>query len=300
MLRVKEIEEFEFSKAKNGYNRDEVDELLDKIVEDYAQFDTLIKSYESRIEALNNKINETKTDADSINTVLISAQKLADSIVADAKAEAERVTSTANSEAEQIKIRTKKALEEIDAEITKQKLAAQAEVDEILAAAARKSEGMILAAKDSVAREQILFDSLKAEIADFKKVIKNAYKEHLESLSALPEEVPVNPENAAISIEEIINSEPKLERFVSMPEPVKEAEEEVVIEEETPIAVEEENEAPAEEAVVDVEEIKTELASGFVVNTIEFEEEDEEEDEDLDDYDDDKPSFSKGFFSKRK
>ncbi len=299
MLRVKEIEEFEFSKAKNGYNREEVDELLDRIVEDYAQFENLIKSFESRIEALNNKLNESKTDADSINTVLISAQKLADSIVADAKLEAEKVTTAANNEAEQIKVRTKKALEEIDAEITKQKLAAQTEVDEILEAAARKSEGMILAAKDSVAREQILFDSLKAEIADFKKVIKNAYKEHLESLSALPEEVPVNPENAAISIEEIINNEPKLEKFVSKPDTIK-VDTEDLAKEEIPAAIEVDIESSSvEEEVVDIEEIKTELASGFVVNTVEFEEDEEEMEEDYDD-EDEKPSFSKGFFSKRK
>ena len=296
MLRAREIEEFEFSKSKNGYDREEVDELLDKVVEDYTQFEALIKSFESKIESLNNKINESKTDANSINTVLISAQKLADSIVADAKAQAEEITTAANNEAEQIKVRTKKALEEIDAEITKQKLKAQAEVDEILEAAARKSEGMILAAKDSVAREQILFDSIKAEVANFKKTVKNAYKEHLESLSTLPEEVPVNPENAAIGIEEIVNSEPRLERFVAMPEPTVVVEEKIeepeeVIEE----TVEVDIQSSSVEEFNEVEEIKNEVASGFVVNSIEFAEEEEEMEEE-----DDTPSFSKGFFSKRK
>ena len=298
MLRARDIEEFEFSKSKNGYDREEVDELLDKVAEDYNQFETLIKSFESKIEALNNKINESKSDANSINTVLISAQKLADSIVADAKAQAEEITTAANNEAEQIKVRTKKALEEIDAEITKQKLKAQAEVDEILEAAARKSEGMILAAKDSVAREQILFDSIKAEVANFKKTVKAAYKEHLESLSTLPEEVPVNPENAAIGIEEIVNSEPRLERFVSLSEPVV-AEE--IIEEPEVIedTIEVDLQSSSVEAEVDpvVEEVKNEVASGFVVNSIEFA---EEEDEAAEDDEDDKPSFSKGFFSKRK
>ena len=296
MLRAREIEEFEFSKSKNGYDREEVDELLDRIVEDYTQFETLIKSFESKIESLNNKINESKTDANSINTVLISAQKLADSIVADAKAQAEEITTAANNEAEQIKVRTKKALEEIDAEITKQKLKAQAEVDEILEAAARKSEGMILAAKDSVAREQILFDSIKAEVANFKKTIKTAYKEHLESLSALPDEVPVNPENASITIEEIVNSEPRLERFVAMPEPAVVVEEKIeepeeVIEE----TVEVDIQSSSVEEFSEVEEIKNEVASGFVVNSIEFAEEEEEVEEE-----DDAPSFSTGFFSKRK
>ena len=291
MLRAKDIEEFEFSKAKGGYNREEVDELLDKVAQDYAEFETLIKTFESKIETLNNKISETKTDANSINTVLISAQKLADSIVADAKVQAEEITTAANNEAEQIKVRTKKALEEIDAEITKQKLKAQAEVDEILEAAARKSEGMILAAKDSVAREQLLFDNIKTEVANFKKTIKTAYKEHLESLSALPDEVPVNPENASITIEEIVNSEPRLERFVVMPEPVvvEETTEESAEEIEDTVEVELEESYEVEETAV--EEVKTQVATGFVVNSIEFAEEEEE---------DDSPSFSKGFFSKRK
>lgn len=298
MLRARDIEEFEFSKSKNGYDREEVDELLDKVVEDYNQFETLIKSFESKIEALNNKLNESKTDANSINTVLISAQKLADSIVADAKAQAEEITTAANNEAEQIKVRTKKALEEIDAEITKQKLKAQAEVDEILEAAARKSEGMILAAKDSVAREQILFDSIKAEVANFKKTVKAAYKEHLESLSTLPEEVPVNPENAAIGIEEIVNSEPRLERFVAMPESVQVVEEKVEEPEEVikeTIELDIQSSSVEEEVAAVVEEVKNEVASGFVVNSIEFAEEEEEQEEE-----DDTPSFSKGFFSKRK
>ena len=43
MLRAREIEEFEFSKSKNGYDREEVDELLDRIVEDWNVFYLSIK-----------------------------------------------------------------------------------------------------------------------------------------------------------------------------------------------------------------------------------------------------------------
>ena len=155
---------------------------------------------------------------------------------------------------------------------------------------------MILAAKDSVAREQILFDGIKAEVANFKKTIKTAYKEHLESLSTLPDEVPVNPENASISIEEIVNSEPRLERFVVMPEPAAVEESIPEPQEDIENTIEVEVEVPVvEQETSVVEEVKNEIASGFVVNAIEFaEEEDDTQDED------DTPSFSKGFFSKRK
>ena len=123
------------------------------------------KAQQQKIEALEAKLRDNETNADSINTVLITAQKLADSIVSEAKAKAEETVETANNDAENIKQRTKKALEEIDAVITAQKNEAAKEAEAMLKDAARKSEGMILAAKDSVAREQLLFDKLKGEVA---------------------------------------------------------------------------------------------------------------------------------------
>ena len=206
--------------------------------------------------------------------------------------------------------------------LTAQKNKAQAEVDEMLSDAARKSEGMILAAKDSVTREQLLFDKLKSEVAEFKQHIKESYKAHIESLSKLPDEVVLNPMLAASTVEEIINNEPDLLKFIEkstieeeveikVPEEA-EAPEEIVISEETPVV--EETSAPAAEAVAaklfetpeedigatrqfSLEELaKEELeipASGFVIKQL-------DEDEDEGNTPDEPPTFSKGFFAKRK
>lgn len=307
LLNAKSIKEAVFATSMSGYKKDEVDALLDKILSDYQQFEMAALAQQNKILELEKQISEQQVSMNSINTVLISAQKLADEIVSKAKLEATEIVDTANAESESIKLRTKKALEEIDMVLTEQKNNAQAQVDIMLADAARKSEGMILAAKDSVTREQLLFDKLKSEVAEFKAQIKETYKAHLESLSKLPEEVVLNPELAAATIEDIINKEPDLLKFIDKTPAVVAAEPEVeteaVAEEATIVldaiveAAEEQIEEDfAKTQVIEIpEEIviaeETPVSNGFVVETIDDDEEEEE---------DEGPTFSKGFFAKHK
>ncbi|MBO5852576.1 MAG: DivIVA domain-containing protein [Clostridia bacterium] len=285
LLNAKSVNEAEFATSMSGYKKDEVNALLDKVISDYQQFESVLAAQQNRIAVLEKELSEKEASTNSINTVLISAQKLADEIVSKAKVDAEEIVAAANEEAENIKFRTKKALEEIDSVLTEQKNNAQAQVDIMLEEAARKSEGMILAAKDSVTREQLLFDKLKSEVAEFKAEIKEAYKIHLESLSKLPEEVVFGPELAAKTIEDIINKEPDLLKFI----------------EKTPVEVFEEVEVDAEEDALktqvielpsDIEE-EVPASNGFVVDAI-------EDDEDMSDNESDGPAFTKGFFAKNK
>ncbi len=305
MLKSSDIKGAVFQTQMGGYKRDEVDHLLNRIFEDYQQFESVLSAQQTKIASLEKELAEKDVSMSSINTVLISAQKLADDIVVDAKKKAEETVEAANTEAESIKLRTKKALEEIDAVLTEQKNNAQTQVDIMLAEAARKSEGMILAAKDSVTREQLLFDKLKSEVADFKRQIKDAYKMHIESISKLPEEVVLSPELAASTIEEIINKEPDLLKFIEKTSVDAEdtAEETVeVVVEDTETEVFKENELDldtiAEEETEDeapAEEKKNTVSAGFVVKSMDEDEEDGE-----DDSDDSSPAFSKGFFAKHK
>ena len=299
LLNSKDIKEAVFNTGMGGYKRDEVDSFLDKVLEDYKQFETTLSQAQNRVAELEKELSEKDSSMNSINTVLISAQKLADDIVAKAKVEAEEIIAAANVEDESIKFRTKKALEEIDSVLTEQRNKAQAQVDEMLEEAARKSEGMILAAKDSVTREQILFDKLKSEVAQFKAHIKETYKQHLESLSKLPEEVVLNPELAASAIEDIINKEPDLLKFIEKTpidtsESVVTSEDEDILKEDEDLAQTRVVELPSE--MFEEPEESEPKSTGFVVDIIE----DEEDDEDDDNSNNDGPTFSKGFFSKNK
>lgn len=286
MLNSNEIKNYKFGEVRKGYSSVEVDELLEKICEDYISFEKLVAEKQARIESLEKEISDNKSSAESINTVLISAQKLADSIVADAKKNAEQIVSDAETDSENIKQRTKKALEEIDAVLTEQKSATQKEAEEILNDAKRKAEAMMLAAKDSVAREQILFDKLKAEVASFKKEIKESYKKHLESLSSLPDEVPFNAEESAEATLEIIKNGPDFSKFV----PQEETKAEETVEETEVVAEETVEETVEDEKISVVDEIVNDVATGFVIKKPVIVEEVEIESEE--------PSLKKGFFVK--
>lgn len=296
MLKANDIHNAVFSKAMSGYKQDEVDAFLDKVYADYKQFETMLAAVQSKVESLEKELSEKDDSMKSINTVLISAQKLADSIIEDAKKQADETIENANIEAENIKLRTKKALEEIDAVLTEQKTKAQAEVDLMLKDAARKSEGMILAAKDSVTREQLLFDKIKSEVAEFKKLIKDTYKTHLESLSKLPDEVTLSPELAANTIDEIINNEPDLLKFIENT-PVEDVTVTEVAETKAEAMEEVEAEETATDATVVFDALGGDLVeaynepvetTGFTVKFEEFEDDEEET-----------PTFSNGFFSKQ-
>ena len=296
LLNAKSIKEAVFATSMSGYKKDEVNALLDKAISDYQQFELTLASLQNRITELEKELSEKEATTNSINTVLISAQKLADEIISKAKSDADEIVSAANVEAENIKFRTKKALEEIDSVLTEQKNNAQAQVDIMLEEAARKSEGMILAAKDSVTREQLLFDKLKSEVAEFKTEIKEAYKVHLEALSKLPEEVVLAPELAAKTIEDIINKEPDLLKFIEKT-PLEEYKEFEEVTEEIFQEVKAETEEELEKTQVidlpsDIEEEKPAL-NGFVVDAI-------EDDEEASNDDSDGPAFTKGFFAKNK
>ncbi len=313
MLKAKDIKEAVFATSMSGYKKDEVDLFLDKVLADYEQFEAVLAAQQNKIESLEKELTDKEVSMNSINTVLISAQKLADSIINDAKKQAEETIEAANVEAENIKLRTKKALEEIDAVLTEQKNNAQAQVDLMLAEAARKSEGMILAAKDSVTREQLLFDKLKSEVAEFKKQIKETYKEHLESLSRLPEEVTLNPELAASTVEDIINNEPDLLKFIEKsPIDVVSATGGAVANAEKTEEDDATDEEPVSDATIeftppadandteDEDEDVDETPAGFVIQSVADDGQDEDDNDDNDEDDDDAPAFSKGFFAKHK
>ncbi len=200
MRTPQEIRDTEFQKSVSGYKTGDVEMFLDEIAE---EIDVLLQrkaEAERRLAEVMNENKELKEAQSSINNVLISAQKLADQIIADANQKSAEILAETAEKADQM---LKLAQEQVERE---QQRAQQVrnnsdeEMERILHNAVVKSESMIAAAHDSVARQQLLFDKLKLEIIAFKKDIISKYKEQLESISTLPDEVPFDSARAADAI----------------------------------------------------------------------------------------------------
>ena len=193
MLSSLEIKNIKFSKAMGGYKQEEVDVLLDKVEADYLQFERVIKEFQAKLEALEAENEEFKNSKNSIQNVLLSAQGLADKIVNEAKEKSEEIIRNAETSISEITNREKELSATFEYKAQERKAQVEAELNEMVAAAEAKAAAIMKGAEDSVARQQMLFDKLKIEIAAFKTGITAKYKEHLSLLSVIPDTVPLTP-----------------------------------------------------------------------------------------------------------
>jgi len=93
-----------------------------------------------------------------------------------------------------------------------------------------KADSIKAASDDAVARQQLLFEKIKLEVAAFKAALTAKYKEHLELLNSLPDSVPMDPKQMAQAVAVAVDKAPDPNEFVSSGTPIEAEEEPVDIE----------------------------------------------------------------------
>lgn len=214
MLSASEIKNVKFAKSMSGYKQEEVDILLDKIEADYAQFERIINEFQEKNDALVKEIESLKASQNSIQSVLLSAQQLADRIVSEAKEKSEEIIKNAETNISVITTREKELSATFELKAQERKSELEKELGDMVSKAKLKAESITAAAEDSVARQQILFDKLKIEIAAFKSNITAKYKEHLEILSSIPDSVPSDPKQIAEIVSAAVDKPPVPTDFI--------------------------------------------------------------------------------------
>jgi len=97
-----EIHNKEFSKSFRGYNEDEVDQFLDKIVEEFEKLYKENLELKDKVEALGNQLGHYKTIENTLKETLITAQKTADEVAAAAQKKAELIIREAEEQGRKI------------------------------------------------------------------------------------------------------------------------------------------------------------------------------------------------------
>ena len=213
MLTAPDIKNISFSTTKKGYNPDEVEAFLDKIESDYHQYEGVINSYKTKIEELQQQIEGYRSSQDSIQNVLLNAQKLADQIVKEAREKSEQIVLKAEANIDAITNQEKELATAFESKATERKAALQKELDDMIAKAEIKAKSINDAAADSVMRQQVLFDKLKVEISNFKIAVTAKYKEHLNILQSIPDTVEMEPQVLADALSASIDAKP-IESFI--------------------------------------------------------------------------------------
>lgn len=218
MLSSKEIREIKFSKAVGGYKQDEVDVLLDKVEADYEAYERNIRELNGTVEALKKENEGYKSSQNSIQNVLLSAQKLADQIVEEARAKSEAILNDAKGSVERISKEEKELSAAFEQKASSRREQIERELETAIKNAEIKKKSIEAACEDAVRRQQALFDKTRLEIVAFKTEIRQKYKEHLELLQKLPDEVPSDPKQIAHAVSAIIDQKPDAAEFVAKPQ----------------------------------------------------------------------------------
>lgn len=260
MLSANEIRNVRFSTAMGGYKKEEVDVLLDKVEADYELFERTLREMKSRIEELNQQIEEYKGSQGNIQNILVSAQRFADQIVEEAKTKSAEIIASAQESIEQITAHEQELTTAFDKRAGERKMALESDLETIISNAEQRQGAIEAATQDCVTSQQILFDKTKAAIAAFKADIMARYKAHLELLASLPDSVPTEPTAVAEETAHAFESVPTVEEYIKNPEGFDLGDKQETIAE-------------------DPEEVVAKPSTGFVINADGFDIDDEESDD---------------------
>lgn len=102
MLTPQEVAEHAFSKASfGGYNMAMVDEFLDLVTADYTSLYKENAALKAKMKVLADKVEEYRATEDSMRKAMLSAQKMADQIVAEAEEQSASMITNAEREAKE-------------------------------------------------------------------------------------------------------------------------------------------------------------------------------------------------------
>ena len=174
MLTAKDIREVKFNRSMGGYKTAEVDEFLDRCADVVEELTTHSEENEKKMQVLAETIVDYRNQEDSIRSALISAQRMSESVISDARKQA----------------------------------------NDILEAAKAEAAAMHDKALKDTAAEQEELRRVRQEVYDFKTKLMSIYREHLTLIGVLEDaayDAPVTEEVKPVPMAKT-SSEPIAER----------------------------------------------------------------------------------------
>ncbi len=175
MLTIDEIKNIAFRKAGiSGYRADDVDEFIDDVIATFEQMKAEKADLLRKMDILATKIEQYRSDEETVRNALLSSQKLADQAQKEAKDKATY----------------------------------------IIKAAEKKSRKILTEAEMATEREKDKYEAVLSETAKLRKEMISLYKKHLALLDEFPTEEVAKAKREELDekypfepVDEIINSD---------------------------------------------------------------------------------------------
>lgn len=171
MLTLEEMKNINFHKAgfSGGYKTEEVDLFIDQVIEKIEKMQEEANAAEKKMKELEKTADLLKDEKDSLSNVFIKAQKAAASIEKESKEASEKTLSEAEKKASMLIYD------------------AQKKAEKILKDATEDSARVVKANDEKIRSQEALYEQLQTKVADFRRDMVEAYKEHLKLLKTLPD-----------------------------------------------------------------------------------------------------------------
>ncbi len=173
MLKAQDIRVVTFDKGMRGYNTEDVDAFLAQVADQIEAMEAEKAETEKKLYMLAEKVAEYRKDENNLKAALLNAQRLGENVIQEANQRAAQILREADIKAEAVIAQTSQRLEE----------------------------------------EKLELARLQEEVGRFKNNILALYRQHIESLSTLPE--PPAPAPAAEPVEEIAPAEEQGDLFAA-------------------------------------------------------------------------------------
>lgn len=261
MISADELRRRDISNSQNGYDKREVNALLEEAAETIEAYDNQSEELYHKMEVLASKIEEYRAEEDIIKTAIIKAEKTAEEIRVEAKDKKKAMLDDANAQAEAITQKAQQLKDEAEkinadsveqaekiiaeareraAEILKEKteegnlIIANAEkkaneainsskvvAQNILDQAKEISTDLLEKSREEKEAYELLIEALKGDAKAFLESVKALYKEQLEILNNAKLES--DSEIKAEKTETVVDLQQEVENLVSEMEEMESA-----------------------------------------------------------------------------
>lgn len=172
MVTAQDVRSVQFDKNLRGYRTEDVDNFLDKVTaqleQDAEQAEALkkqIADLQSENQRIRQELEGYEADGNMLKSALINAQRMGENVIREANQKSDEILHRANLRADDI-VR---------------------EANDLLQKANARADEIVNEALDQKAAEEREYERIRLEVTRFKADVLNLYRNHVESLSRLPE-----------------------------------------------------------------------------------------------------------------
>ncbi|MDO5015139.1 MAG: DivIVA domain-containing protein [Clostridia bacterium] len=179
MFTPNDLENYKFqTTGRSSYSATDVDDFMDQITVDYKQMFEENAELVKRVSLLADRVQEYKNDEDSINTAIITAEKMKEQIISEAEKKAADIV-------RETEDKVSGAYDEACAKAEEITQKAENEAKELLDKAKSEYDEKIASIADDLNKYEVKVEAMKKEASDLKQTIFDicqAIKENVSSI----------------------------------------------------------------------------------------------------------------------